>query len=109
MKQPWKKEYECLKDIRIHFASIKSKELPSQYKKIRREKDWGMQIEDYEILADDKQIKKYCESSQAQEAFSIFRELRIKEKKLSQNECCTVRDYLFVIKRQETVTIQVFA
>ena len=57
--------------------------MPSQYKKIRREKYWGMQIEDYEILADDKQIKKYCESSQAQETFSIFRELRIKEKKLS--------------------------
>ena len=57
-----------------------------------------MQIEDYEILADNKQIKKYCESSQAQEAFSIFRELHIKEKKLSQNECCTVADYLFVIK-----------
>ena len=76
----------------------KVRNCPGQYKKIGREKKWGMQIEDYETLADDKQIKKYCESSQAQEAFSIFRELRIKEKKLSQNECCTVGDYLFVIK-----------
>ena len=55
--------------------------MPSHYKKIGREKYWGMQIEDYEILADDKQIKKYRESSQAQEAFSMFRELRIKKKK----------------------------
>ena len=29
-----------------------------QYKKIGREKDWDMQIEDYEILTDDKQKKK---------------------------------------------------
>ena len=74
--------------------------MPSHYKKIGREKYWGMQIEDYEILADDKQIKKYRESSQAQEAFSMFRELRIKKKKLSQNECCTVTDYLFVINER---------
>ena len=86
----------------------KVRNCPGQYKKIGREKDWGMQIKDYEILADDKQIKKYCESSQEQEAFSIFRELRIKEKKLSKNECCTVRDYLFVIKESGNGTIQVF-
>ena len=67
-----------------------------QYKKKGRERYWDRQMEDYEILVDDIQIKKYCESSHAHEALCIFRELRLKERKLSQNEYCTVRDNLFV-------------
>ena len=54
-------------------------------------------MEDYEILVDDIQIKKYCESSHVQEALSIFRELHLKERKLSQSEYCTVSENLFII------------
>ena len=68
-----------------------------QYKKKGRERYLDRQMEDYEILVDDTQIEKYCGSSHAQEALSIFRELHLKERKLFQSEYCTVRDNLFVI------------
>ena len=88
---------DCITNQKLILIQQKIKNWSSQYKKKGTKRYWDRQMEDYEILVDDIQIKKYCESSHAQEAFSIFRELHLKERKLSQSEYCTICENLFVI------------
>ena len=67
------------------------------YKKPARERFYERQMEDYQVLVDDKQIKIYFESSHAQEAANLFRELKENDRRITQKEFCTLRDNLFVI------------
>ena len=67
------------------------------YKKPARERFYERQMEDYQVLVDDKQIKTYLESSHAKEAVNFFREPKENDRTITQKQFCTLRDNLFVI------------
>ena len=67
------------------------------YKKPARERFYERQMEDYQVLVDDKQIKTYFESSHAKEAVNFFREPKENDRTITQKQFCTLRDNLFVI------------
>ena len=67
------------------------------YKKPARERFYESQMEDYQVLVDDKQINIYFKSSHAKEAANLFRELKENDRRITQKEFCTLRDNLFII------------
>ena len=67
------------------------------YKKPARERFYEKQMEDYQVLVDDKQIKLYFERYHAKEARNLFREPKENNGRITQKEFWTLRDNLFVI------------
>ena len=70
---------------------------PRTYKKPARERFYERQMEDYQVLVDDKQIKLYFERYHAKEAGNLFREPKENNGRITQKEFWTLRDNLFVI------------
>ena len=67
------------------------------YNKHARERFYERQMEYYQVLVDDKQIKIYFESSHAKEAVNLFREPKENDRTIAQKQFCTLRDNLFAI------------
>ena len=60
------------------------------YKKPARERFYERQMEDYQVLVDDKQINIYFESSHTKKAANLFRELKENDRRITQKEFCTL-------------------
>ena len=68
-----------------------------RYKKPSRERFWERQMEDYQILVDERQIKIYFDHNHSKDATKLFNELKNNWRRISQQEFCLMRDNLFVI------------
>ena len=68
-----------------------------RYKKPSRERFWERQMEDYQILVDERQIKIYFDHNHAKDATKLFNELKNNWRRISQQEFCLMRDNLFVV------------
>ena len=69
-----------------------------RYRKPSRERFWERQMEDYQILVNERQIKIYLDYSLAKNAIRFFSELKNNWRRIiSQQEFCLKRDNLFVI------------
>ena len=60
------------------------------YKKPARERFYERQMEDYQVLVDDKQKKIYFESYHAKEAANLFREPKENDERITQKEFSTL-------------------
>ena len=67
------------------------------YKKASNRRFWQRQMEDYQVLVDDKQIQIYNNSSFCAESKQLFEELSHSVRNVTRREFCVMRDSLFVI------------
>ena len=67
------------------------------YKKASNRRFWQRQMEDYQVLVDDKQIQIYDNSNFCAESKRLFEDLSDSIKNVTRSEFCVMRDSLFVI------------